>query len=513
MTTYRQRARRARLGDLRGPDPTRRQNLVLHVVGLSLAVAGVGQIVSAAVETIDGGPDVAPLLTVGVVVSAAGFALWRLTGVPAKIVPLDVFTTVTSAWLAMAVVGAVPYLAAGALGTFDDALFESVSGFTTTGATVLRPIEDASAGILFWRSISQWLGGMGVIVLVVAVLPTFGSGGMDLLEAEAPGPTGERLTPRVANTARRLWAVYVGFTVVVAAAYMVAGMSLYDGVSHSFTTVSTGGFSPYNRSIGHFESAAIEWIAIVAMFVAGSSFTLLFKLLRGSVTPVLQSIELRLYITVVLVAAAAVFVTADGPGHGADGVRHSLFAVLTVVSTTGYATDDFAAWSQAAQAILLAMMPVGAMAGSTAGGVKMIRVLAIASHAHRETLRHLHPRLVRPVRLGDSVLDDKVADRVLGFFVLALATFGSAGILMAMAGDDLITAFSASATLFGNVGPGLAEVGPAEDFLNLSRFGRLVGIGVMLLGRLEIYPILLALVALPLSGPRKRLARILAPLR
>ena len=194
---------------------------------------------------------------------------------------VDVFVVVTGAWLALAVVGAVPYLLTGTLDDLDDALFESISGFTTTGATVLHPIEGNSAGILMWRAISQWFGGMGVIVLVVAVLPSVGAGGMDLLTAEAPGPTGERLTPRVRQTASRLWVVYLGFTVVLIAAYMVAGMSLYDGVAHAFTTVSTGGFSPYNGSLGHFGSAAIEWICIVAMFVAGGSFTLWYRLLRG----------------------------------------------------------------------------------------------------------------------------------------------------------------------------------------------------------------------------------------
>jgi trk system potassium uptake protein TrkH len=343
----------------------------------------------------------------------------------------------------MALAGAVPYVVTGTIGAYDDAVFESVSGFTTTGATVLRPIEGTSAGVLFWRAITQWIGGMGVIVLVVAVLPTVGSGGMDLLQAEAPGPTGERLTPRVHQTARRLWAVYLGFTIVLAAAYFFAGMSLYDAVAHSFTTVSTGGFSPYNASLGHFASPLIEWIAIVAMFLAGTTFTLLYKLLRGNPVPMLRSIELRLYTLVVLVAVVVVFFAADN-GRDAEGFRDAAFAVVSVSSTTGYATSDFAQWAQAGQAILLILMPVGAMAGSTAGGVKVIRVLAIASYAHRETLRHLHPRLIRPVRIGDAVLDDGVANRVLGFFVLALAAFGGGGILIALGGADMITAFSAS---------------------------------------------------------------------
>ena len=230
------------------------ETLIGHVVGLTLAVAGLGILASGVVDIWRGGPDVAVLLIVGALVSVVGLLGWRFTKLPRQIRILDVFVTVTLAWVVLMFVGALPYVLTGWIPNYDDAMFESISGFTTTGATVLRPIEGTGPGVLFWRAVSQWMGGMGVIVLVVAVLPTVGSGGMSLLEAEAPGPTGERLTPRVRQTARRLWAVYIGFTIVLALAYMVAGMGLYDGVAHSFTTVSTGGFSPYNSSLGHFDS-------------------------------------------------------------------------------------------------------------------------------------------------------------------------------------------------------------------------------------------------------------------
>ena len=480
----------------------RAEHLVLHIVGLSVAVCGIGILIGSAVDAIDGGPDVVPMLVTGTVATLVGLASWRLTVVPSRIARLDVFTTVTTAWVAMALVGALPYLVTGTTSSVVDALFESVAGFTTTGSTVLRPIEDASAGVLFFRAITQWLGGMGVIVLVVAVLPTVGIGGMDLLEAEAPGPTGERLTPRVAQTARTLWGLYVGFTIAMALAYFAAGMSVYDATAHSLTTVSTGGFSNHTASMAYFESGLIEWIAIVGMFIAGSSFSLLYKLIRGNRTPLLRSAEFRLYVVLVATTTAVVVVVSDGVARDLTGIRQALFTVLAIVTTTGYGLIDFGAWSQAAQAIILILMPIGAMAGSTAGGVKMIRVLAVASVAHRESLRQLHPRMVRPVRIGDAVLDDQLANKVLGFLVLSLAAFGGAGLLIALSGSDLITSFSAAATLFGNVGPGLGDVGPSGDFQNISPFARVVGMGAMLLGRLEIYPILLALVALPLHRPR-----------
>ncbi len=478
-------------------------SLVGHVIGLTLGISGLGIVASGLVDLVKSGPDVGPLLVCGAIVGTIGFLLIRLTRVPERIELLDVFVTVTFAWVALAVAGALPYLVTGTLSTMDNAIFESVSGFTTTGATVLRPIEGNSPGILMWRAITQWIGGMGVIVLVVAVLPAVGSGGMDLLQAEAPGPTGERLTPRVRHTARRLWGVYLGFTIVLVGAYMVAGMDLYDGVAHSFTTVSTGGFSPYNRSLGHFESGMIEWIAIVAMFLAGGSFTLWLRVLQGKVGPLWASIELRLYVLVVGFSSLMVYLTSDMDGPVADKVRNSVFTVTSVVSTTGFGTADFGSWGEGAQAVLLLLMPIGAMAGSTAGGVKLVRVLAVASYAHRETLRQLHPRLVRPVRVGKVVLDETVTNRVLGFLVLALAVFGGSALIISMTGADMITSLSAAATTFGNVGPGLGDVGPTQDFLNLPRPARWVSVVAMLLGRLEIYPLLLALVALPGLRPTR----------
>lgn len=469
------------------------ETLIGHVVGLTLAVAGLGIVASGLVDIWRGGPDVVVLLTIGVLVTVVGYVAWRFTKLPRQIRILDVFVTVTLAWVVLMVVGALPFVLTGWIPAFDDAMFESISGFTTTGATVLRPIEGTGPGVLFWRATTQWMGGMGVIVLVVAVLPTVGSGGMSLLEAEAPGPTGERLTPRVRQTARRLWGVYIGFTIVLVMAYMAAGMDLYDGVAHSFTTVSTGGFSTYNSSLGHFDSAAIEWIAIVAMFFAGSSFTLLYRLIRGSAGPLLRSKEFHLYVVLVVAVSLILFAANDATGSFATRIRGSFFATTTIVSTTGYGTDDFGSWSQAAQALIMILLPIGAMAGSTAGGVKLIRVLAIASFAHREALRHLHPRLVRPVRIGDAIIPDRTANKIVGFLVLALATFGGGALVIALTGPDLVTSFSAAATAFGNVGPGLGDVGPAHDFLELPRLARWVTMGQMLLGRLEIYPVILAL--------------------
>jgi trk system potassium uptake protein TrkH len=496
---------RASLGDIGERWAQDTESLLWHVLGLTLSVTGAGIAASGIVGWMRGGPDVVTLLLLAGAVTVVGLLLWQGTTLPRQIRILDVFVTVTLAWVALTIVGALPYVLTGTITAFDDAMFESISGFTTTGATVLRPIEGTGPGVLFWRAVTQWMGGMGVIVLVVAVLPTVGSGGMSLLEAEAPGPTGERLTPRVRHTARRLWGVYLGFTIVLALAYVAAGMSLYDGVAHSFTTVSTGGFSPYNASLGHFDSGAIEWIAIVAMFVAGSSFTLLYRLIRGQPGPLLRSKEFHLYTVLVLVVSGTMFVVNEATGSVADRIRGAFFATTTITSTTGYGTDDFGSWSQGAQALILLLLPIGAMAGSTAGGVKLVRVLAIGSYAHREALRHLHPRLVRPVRVGGGVLPDRTANKIVGFLILALATFGGGAIVIALTGPDIITSFSAAATAFGNVGPGLGDVGPTNDFLQLPRLARWVTMVQMLLGRLEIYPVILALSVVTLRRRHREL--------
>jgi len=476
-------------------------------MALVLLVVGVGVVVSAIIELVDGGASHWPLLLYGIAAVIAGWMGRRYTYVPAQIRILDVFNTVTLAWVTMAIAGAIPYLITGHFVRIDDALFESVSGFTTTGASLTTDIEGTSHGLLFWRSTTQWMGGMGVIVLVVAVLPVVGSGGMSLMQAEAPGPTGERLTPRVRETARRLWGVYLGLTASLLVAYWIAGMSLYDAINHSFTTVSTGGYSTYQDSMAHFEQASIQWICIVGMFLAGGSFTLYYRALRANPGPLLRSTEFRLYLLFVGVVTAWAYASAGYGGGQASGFRDTLFTTTSMITTTGYVTTEYGLWSQTAQSVLLVVLPIGAMAGSTAGGIKIIRVMAVASYAHREALKHLHPRLVRPIRVGSGMLPDDVAGKVVGFILLALVIFGGGSVLIAATGPDLITSFSASATALGNVGPGLGDLDHGGDFTALPSLARAFAMVQMLLGRLEIYPVILALSVVTLRVPHILLRR------
>jgi trk system potassium uptake protein TrkH len=284
-------------------------------------------------------------------------------------------------------------------------------------------------------------------------------------------------------------------------------MSIYDAVSHSFTTVSTGGFSPYQASFGHFESALLEWICIVGMLLAGGSFTLYWRALRGNVKPLLRSTEFHVYLAFVGSITLWAFVTAGNNGGQATGFRDALFTAASTVTTTGYVATEYGLWSQTAQSLLLIALPLGAMAGSTAGGIKVLRVMAVSSFAHREALKHLHPKLVRPVRVGNASLSDDVAGKVVGFLLLALVIFGGGAFAIAATGPDMITSFSASATSLGNVGPGLGLLDHTGDFTVIPPAGRWLATLQMLLGRLEIYPVILALSVVTLRLPKRILPR------
>lgn len=488
------RYRRPESRSLRGrPLIRRRITATGHITGLVLVVGGAGMAVSAGVDALDGGPDTFRLLGSGLLVGVPGLVLWRFTRAPKRMPMASVFAAVATAWVVLSVAATLPYLATGTIRRFDNAMFEAVAGFTTTGATVLRPIEGLGKGILFWRSMTQWFGGMGVIVLAVAVLPFLGVGGLGLLRAEAPGPSSERLVPRVRETARRLWVLYAGFSLAVALAYFAFGMSPYDAVSHMFTTVSTGGFSPYDASFGQFDSAPLEWVAVAAMFLAGGNFAIYWRLLRGQdLAGIWRSAELKAYVLIVGgISAAAMAWNAGSEGLTHDIVRGSIFSVVSISSTTGFATVDFAGWAPPVQLLLVFAMGLGGMTGSTSGGLKVFRLLCILGYARRQALVQLHPRLVSVVRLGREVVPEGIVSRVIGFFGIYMAVGGAATFVVAALGSDVITSISAAAASLGNVGPGLGEVGPTGHFLSIPAAGRAVLAFTMLVGRLEVFPVLL----------------------
>jgi trk system potassium uptake protein TrkH len=391
--------------------------------------------------------------------------------------------------------------------TVADSVFESISGFTTTGASVIRSglWDDLSSrlsngkpglprGFLLWRSLIQWLGGMGILVLAVTVLALVGVGGMQLMKAEVPGPTPGRLSPRIADTARLLWKLYVIISAAQVLALMAGGMDLYNAVNHTCTTMATGGFSTLAASVGGIDSPYIQWVFTFFMMVAGANFTLHFLLIFHRRVDYGKDYEFRLYLILFAASVVAIVVALAiaGLARGVEPtIRAAAFQVASILTTTGYATKDFTLWPASLQFLLLILMFVGGCAGSTGGGMKVARIAVIAKVAYRELLRIAHPRAVTPVRMGDEIVDERVVANILGVVILFMATFVASTLVMASMGLDLTTAISSVAACIGNVGPGLGDVGPAANYFFIPTPGKWLLSFNMLAGRLEIYTVLI----------------------
>jgi trk system potassium uptake protein len=464
---------------------------VFHLVGTILLGTAATLAACAVAGAVLRDGSLGPLAISALVTAATGGTLRAVTRTPTHINFREAFVTVTLAWTTLALAGTLPYLLSGAIPDPARAFFESMSGFTTTGSTVLADIEAVQPGILLWRSATQWLGGMGIIVLGVAILPYLGVGGMQLFRLEAPGPTADRLQPRIRETAKLLWVVYGALTVVVGALYLVGGMSVYDAVNHALTTMPTGGFSTRGASIGAF-SPFIQWVCIVFMYLAGTSFTLHYRTLQRGPGAYLRDTEWRLYTGIIAAGTVGVLLLTLDRGVAAEQlVRDALFQVVSIVTTTGYGTSDFALWAPGAQLLLFLLFFVGGMAGSTAGGMKMVRVLLVLKHSWLEIRKQLHPRAVFIPKIAGKPVREHVMLNVLGFVLIYMLLFGVGAVAMASFGLSLPAAAGAAATAIGNVGPGLAEVGPVAHFGGLPWQGHLVLAFLMLVGRLEIYTVLL----------------------
>jgi trk system potassium uptake protein TrkH len=409
----------------------------------------------------------------------------------------DGFLIVVASWLSLALIGALPFilLKSPQIG-YVDALFESMSGLTTTGATIMTNIEDLPRGILFYRQQLQWLGGMGIIVLAVAILPMLRIGGMQLYRAEMPGPLKDaKLTPRIAETAKALWLLYLGITILCALCYWLGGMPLFDAVGHAFSTVAIGGFSTHDASLGHFDNPTLEAVAVVFMFVAGINFALHFSAWRrASAQPYFQDPELHAY--AVMLAVFAVLATVALLFNGTyeslpESARYAVFHVVSALTTTGFTTTEFHRWSGVVPFLLILLAFIGGCAGSTAGGIKVIRVMLLQRQAVREIHRLIHPHAVLPVKFGGQKASESVLEAVMGFFFLFIASTVILTMLLYAMGLDLVTAFSAVAACITNLGPGLGQVG--SSYTSLPDGAKLVLAFAMLAGRLEIYTLLVLL--------------------
>ncbi|WP_162417569.1 TrkH family potassium uptake protein [Cyclobacterium roseum] len=402
------------------------------------------------------------------------------------------YMIVAMSWIIMSVFGMMPYIFSGSIPVVTDAIFETVSGFTTTGASILTDIERLPAGILLWRSMTQWIGGLGIIVLTVAIFPLLGIGGIELFVAESPGPTSDKVHPRIRETAKRLWFIYVGLTIVLVALYYLEGMSFFDAMNHSLTTMSTGGFSTKNASMAYFESPLIQYTAILFMFLAGTNFTLLYFAFKGRFSRIWASDEFRAYLIslsllVVGIAAAIYYLV---PGNIEKIFRDAMFQVVSLITTTGYVTADYTSYSDGLTIIFFMMLFMGACAGSTSGSIKFIRHLTFVKNSTLEFKRIVHPRAVVPLKINGERVTGKIITHIMNFLLLYLMIFVLGSIVMSIAGYDMITSFGAVATSLGNVGPGIGRVGPVDNFAFLSPFAKLFLSFLMLLGRLELFTIL-----------------------
>lgn len=405
----------------------------------------------------------------------------------------DGFAIVAFSWILMSFFGSLPFVFSGAIPSYIDAFFEASSGFTTTGASILSNLESLPKDILFWRSFTHWIGGMGVIVLTLAILPSLGARGIQMMKAESPGLNPGKLVPKVGETAKILYGIYILITITEITLLVLSGLPVFDSFIHTFGTVGTGGFSNMSLSVGAYNNVYAEIIITIFTFICGANFTLYYYMLKGDLKAPFKDEEFRFYFGVV--AVAIVLITLDTNTHVFHDIwlslRHSSFQVVTIISTTGYATTDTDKWSMFSKIILFILMFIGGCTGSTSGAIKNIRILLLFKVMKRELLQIIHPRAVYSVRIGKKAIDDKTLAEVLGFFAMYIVIFIVGVLIVSLDNMEWSTTFSSVAATLGNVGPGFGLVGAMGNYASLSDLSKLTLSILMIIGRLEIYPILL----------------------
>lgn len=469
------------------------KRLVLRLLGAILLIEALAMAPSLAISLLYGDGDVLALLSSMALLAALGFPAWRFAHPREQnLRAREGFLVVALSWVLLSAFGALPFVISGLIPNYIDAFFEAVSGFTTTGATVLGNFEGVPRGVMFWRSFSHWIGGMGVLVLTLALLPQMTGRSSHLVRAESPGPSLSKIVPKMGDTAKILYLIYGVLTVIELAALIIAGMSPYDAAIHAMGTAGTGGFSNYGSSIGAFDSAAIDAIITFFMVLFGINFALFYRVLVGGWRDALRSEELRWYLA--LFAGSTLFVSLMIlPQYGTflNALRYGSFQVATIMSTTGYATADFNLWPQAVKALIVVLMFIGSCAGSTAGGIKVVRVGILCKLGCREVRRTFQPRKVQVVRFEGKGVEENRLTQVSAFFFVYVLLVLAGMFLVSLEGlYDLETNFTAVLTCISNVGPGLGHVGPVENFSGYGPFAKVVLSLLMLAGRLELFPIL-----------------------
>ena len=463
---------------------------ILKVVGALLIVLGGAQLVPMATSFFYGESDWPIFLATTLAVMAAGGILYFVSRNAREISIRDGFAVVTLSWITACVAGALPYYFSGSIPSFTDSMFESMSGFTTTGATIITDYTVLSHGFLLWRSLTQWFGGMGIIVLALVVLPALGIGGMQLYKWEVPGPYSDKITPKIRDTAKALWAVYLLITVVEAVLLMALGMSPFDAVNHSLTTVATGGFSTRGDSIAGFQSAAIEWTIIGFMLLGGMNFSLHYRLFTrpGHRLGYFKNVEWYWYVCAVAGASLCVIAYLFfRQGYAfSEALTKGTFQVVALATSTGYTSDDYVQWGAFPQFLLLVLMLSGGCAGSTSGGIKWVRILLVLKNIRLQLLRLVHPRLVVQVKINKTTVTREIQRNIYAFMFLFFLTLGVLTLLISLDGHSMLTSIGAAVSALANIGPGLDAVGPAGTYFPLSGYVKWIMISGMLLGRLEL---------------------------
>ncbi|MFS4469552.1 TrkH family potassium uptake protein [Maribacter sp. 2210JD10-5] len=481
--------------------------IIFHLMGLLLLCNGGFMLLAAVVSGIykDG-------VTLNITLAAIStmfvgvFAMYYTRGHRKEVKQKEGYIIVTFGWIVMSISGMLPYIFSGALPDITNAFFETVSGYTTTGASIMDDIESMPEGILFWRSLTHWIGGMGIIVLAIAILPLLGIGGMQLFAAEAPGPSADKLHPRITDTAKRLWLIYFGYTVAETVLLKVAGMSFFDAINHALATLSTGGFSTKNASLAHWnDQPLIQYIIILFMFLAGTNFVMSYFAFKGKVQKVLKDDEFKFYalfiISATVLAAVVIYFQANitnlTPGYpmvlgkAESSFRHALFQVIAVITTTGFVSADFTAWTPFLTVFFFGLFFLGGSAGSTSGGIKVMRHLLIIKNGLLEFKRTLHPNAVIPVRYNNKTVSEHIVYNIIGFFVLYMLLFIIGALVLGFLGLDFESAIGGAASSLGNVGPALGSLNPVSNFNGLPDLAKWWCGFLMLAGRLELFTVLI----------------------
>jgi len=471
-----------------------RKKIIFNILGKLLVGESVFLFLSLLVSLFYKESDTQAFLYSGLITFAVGGGSYLTSkGVKKEMGKREGYIIVSLVWIVFSIFGCLPFLFSGSISSVTDAFFETMSGFTTTGSSILNNIEELPHGILFWRSLTQWLGGMGIIVMFLAILPTLGIGGRELFIAEVPGPAPDKLTPRIKETARNLWGLYASFTLAECLLLMLGGMPFFDAINHSLTTMATGGYSTKQASIGYFDSIYLQYVIITFMFIAGTNFTLSYGMLTGRMSKLFKDEEFRFYSFVIvlftIVIGGGIYLTSSMGVEQA--FRDALFTVVSIITTTGYATADYLLWMPFLGMLIFVLMFVGGSAGSTGGGVKVVRVLLLFKNSFYELKRLIHPNAVIPIRYNQRVVDQRTVTNILAFFVFYIIIFLASTVLMSFWSSDIFSALSAVATTLGNIGPGFSEIGPMENFSKMPDLAKWFLSFLMLLGRLELFTVLI----------------------